>query len=195
MVAAYLRVSTDKQTVLNQEGEIRRFCVGKDVVVTDWIMETVSGTKSEDDRQLGRLLHKLRKGDTLIVTEVSRLSRKMINILNIIYKCIEEGVTVLSIKEGYTFDDSINSQVLAFSFGLSAEIERKLISQRTREALAQRKAAGVILGRPRGSFYLKGKEAEIEALRKSGKSYRMIGNKFNVSRETVRRYCLNLDDQ
>lgn len=194
MVAAYLRVSTDKQTVLNQEGEIRRFCKNKEIVVTDWIMETVSGTKSEEDRQLGRLLNKLQKGDTLIVTEVSRLSRKMINILNIIYKCIEGGVTVLSIKEGYTFDDSINSQVLAFSFGLSAEIERKLISQRTREALAQRRAAGVILGRPKGSFYLKGKKAEIEALRRSGKSYRMIGNKFNVSRETVRRYCLNPND-
>lgn len=194
MVAAYLRVSTDKQTVLNQEGEIRRFCKNREIAVTDWIMETVSGTKSEEDRQLGRLLHKLQKGDTLIVTEVSRLSRKMINILNIIYKCIEGGVTVLSIKEGYTFDDSINSQVLAFSFGLSAEIERKLISQRTREALAQRRAAGVILGRPKGSFYLKGKKAEIEALRRSGKSYRMIGNKFNVSRETVRRYCLNPND-
>lgn len=194
MVAAYLRVSTDKQTVLNQEGEVQRFCKSRDIVVTDWIMETVSGTKSEDDRQLGRLLRKLRKGDTLIVTEVSRLSRKMINILNIIYKCIEDGITVLSIKEGYTFDDSINSQVLAFSFGLSAEIERKLISQRTREALAQRKAAGVILGRPRGSFYLKGKKKEIDALRKSGKSYRIIGNKYNVSRETVRRYYLRRYD-
>ena len=152
VVAAYLRVSTDKQTVLNQKSEVLKFCRRQDLEITLWCMETVSGTKKEDERELGILLHKLQQDDVLIVTEVSRLSRKMVNIINIIHQSIERGITIYSIKEGYRFDSSINSQVLAFAFGLCAEIERTLISQRTGEALARRKAQGVVLGRPKGSM-------------------------------------------
>lgn len=109
VVAAYLRVSTDKQTVLNQKSEVLKFCRRQDLEITLWCMETVSGTKKEDERELGILLHKLQQDDVLIVTEVSRLSRKMVKIINIIHQSIERGITIYSIKEGYRFDSSINS--------------------------------------------------------------------------------------
>ena len=85
IIAAYLRVSTDKQTILNQKSEVLNFCKREDIKVTLWCTETVSGTKRENERELGTLLQRLQKGDTLIITEVSRLSRKMINIMNIIH--------------------------------------------------------------------------------------------------------------
>lgn len=193
IVAAYLRVSTDKQTILNQKSEVINFCRRQDLKITTWCTETVSGTKKESERLLGTLLKKLQKGDTLIITEVSRLSRKMMNIMNIIHQSIEKGITIYSIKEGYKFDSSINSQVLAFAFGLCAEIERTLISQRTREALARRRAQGVKLGRPKGSIRA-GKlfehEEEIRELRTEGISFQKIAMRYKVSPETVRLFYL-----
>lgn len=193
IVAAYLRVSTDKQTVLNQKSEVINFCRRQDLKITVWCTETVSGTKKESERELGSLLKRLQKGDTLIITEVSRLSRKMINIMNIIHQSIEKGITIYSIKEGYKFDTSINSQVLAFAFGLCAEIERTLISQRTREALARRRASGMKLGRPKGSIStgkLYEHIDEIQQLRIKGMSFQKIAMQFKVSPETVRLFYL-----
>lgn len=88
IVAAYLRVSTDKQTILNQKSEVINFCRKQDLQITMWCTETVSGTKKESERELGALLKKLQKDDVLIITEVSRLSRKMMNIMNIIHQSI-----------------------------------------------------------------------------------------------------------
>ena len=184
IVAAYLRVSTDKQTILNQKSEVINFCHRQELKITMWCTETVSGTKKESERELGILLKKLQKGDVLIITEVSRLSRKMMNIMNIIHQSIEKGITIHSIKEGYKFDSSINSQVLAFAFGLCAEIERTLISQRTREALARRRAQGIKLGRPKGSLQ------EIKDLRTEGFSFQKIAMRYKVSPETVRLFYL-----
>ncbi len=193
IVAAYLRVSTDRQTILNQKSEVQNFCKRQDIKVTLWCTETVSGTKREDERELGTLLKYLQNGDTLIITEVSRLSRKMINIMNIIHQSIEKGITIHSIKEGYKFDTSINSQVLAFAFGLCAEIERTLISQRTREALARRRASGMKLGRPKGSGMTRKLHEhleEIRTLRLQGTSFQKIARRFNVSAETLRLFYL-----
>lgn len=115
------------------------------------------------------------------------------NIMNIIHQSIEKGITIHSIKEGYKFDSSINSQVLAFAFGLCAEIERTLISQRTREALARRRAQGIKLGRPKGSIRagkLYEHEQEIKALRMEGFSFQKIAMRYKVSPETVRLFYL-----
>ena len=186
IVAAYLRVSTDKQTILNQKSEVINFCRRQELKITMWCTETVSGTKKESERELGSLLKKLQRGDTLIITEVSRLSRKMMNIMNIIHQSIEKGITIHSIKEG-------NSQVLAFAFGLCAEIERTLISQRTREALARRRAQGIKLGRPKGSIRagkLYEHEEEIKELRMEGFSFQKIAMRYKVSPETVRLFYL-----
>lgn len=115
-----------------------------------WVTEVVSGKKSERDRKLGALLRRLKKNDTLIVTEISRLSRTLTDIMAIMGKCLEREINLYTTKEGYSFDNTINSKVLCFAFGLVAEIERNLISMRTREALALRRAEGMVLGRRYG---------------------------------------------
>ena len=152
MVIAYLRISTGKQLLANQQDEISRFAKSKNLTVDRWVTETVSGRKAQKERKLGQLLKKLKAGDTLIVTELSRLSRTLTDIMAIMGLCLEKNITLYSTKDGYAFDDSINSKVLCFAFGLVAEIERNLISMRTKEALALRKAEGIQLGRRTGSY-------------------------------------------
>ena len=152
MVIGYLRVSTGKQHPANQKDEIERFAAQKNIIVDRFVTEVASGSKSEKDRKLGRLLKTMRQGDILIVTEISRLSRTLTEIMSIMGKCLERGILLYTTKEGYTFDNTINSKVLCFAFGLVAEIERNLISMRTKEALALRKAEGIKLGRRYGSY-------------------------------------------
>ena len=152
MIVGYLRVSTGKQHLANQKEEILRYTEARQLTVDCWVTEIVSGKKNEKERKLGRLLRRLKPGDTLIVTEISRLSRTLTDIMEIMGKCLRKKIRLYTTKEGYTFDDSINSKVLCFAFGLVAEIERNLISMRTKEALAMRKANGVILGRRKGSY-------------------------------------------
>lgn len=128
---------------------------------------------------MGALLQRMQKGDVLIVSELSRLGRNLMQIMKILHDCMERDVMVYTVKENYELGNNINSKVLAFAFGLSAEIERNLISQRTKEALARRKAEGQILGRPKGSKSqmrkLTGKEEDIKSLMNKKISYSAIG--------------------
>lgn len=162
---AYIRVSTEKQTVENQRQEIERFATERNITIDKWIEETVSGIKHSENRRLGALLRRMKKGDVIIISEISRLSRKLMDIMQVLRICMEKEVTVYSIKEGYELGDTIVSKVLAFAFGLSAEIERNLISQRTKEGLARAVANGVKLGRKKGGknsrYKLTGKETRI----------------------------------
>lgn len=151
MVFAYLRVSTTRQHLENQRGEILRYTLSKGIKVDRWITDTISGKTESKKRNLGKILNRLKKGDTLIVTELSRLSRSLHEIMQIMKFCVDNKVEIHSTKDGYIFDDSINSKVLSFAFGLAAEIEHKLISQRTREAMALRKLEGKHMGRRKGS--------------------------------------------
>ena len=151
MIYGYIRVSSDKQTVENQRYEINRFCKSEHIAVDDWIEETISGTKSYDKRMLGFLLRKVKKDDTIICSELSRLGRNLFMIMEILNICMNKECRVWTIKDNYRLGDDIQSKVLAFAFGLSAEIERNLISQRTKEALARKRLEGVRLGRPKGS--------------------------------------------
>lgn len=153
MIVGYLRVSTEKQHLGNQQEEIKRFAESRNLTIDKWVTEIVSGRKHERDRKLGSLLRRMKRGDTLIVTEVSRLSRTLTDIMAIMGKCLKKEINLLTTKEGYSFDNSINSKVLCFAFGLVAEIERNLISMRTKEALALRKAEGMVLGRKKGELY------------------------------------------
>lgn len=150
MIYGYIRVSTDKQTVENQRFEIQNFADFKGFVIDQWIEETISGTKSPDKRRLGLLLEKVNEGDVIICSELSRLGRNLLMIMSILNQLMEKKCVVYTIKDNYVLGNDIQSKVLAFAFGLSAEIERNLISQRTSEALKKRKADGVVLGRPKG---------------------------------------------
>ena len=189
MVYGYIRVSTDKQTVENQRFEINRFCKTEKLKIGQWITEKISGTKSPEKRQLGSLLKTVREGDIIICSELSRLGRSFFMIMNILSGCMERGVKVWTIKDNYRLGDDIQSKVLAFAFGLSAEIERNLISQRTKEALARRKAEGKVLGRRPGrtvNVKLTGHEKEIRKMIREGRNNVEIGKRFGVHRQTVR---------
>jgi len=185
----YIRVSTDKQTTQNQKFEIKNYAKERNIIIDEWIEETISATKKLEQRKFGHLLKKMKKGDTLIVSELSRMGRNLMQIMKILHDCMEKDIQVFTIKERYELGNNINSKVLAFAFGLSAEIERNLISQRTKEALARKKAEGVILGRPIGSksstLKLTGKVEEIKKLLKKKISYSGIGRILGAHRLTV----------
>jgi DNA invertase Pin-like site-specific DNA recombinase len=189
MIYGYIRISTEKQTLENQRFELEKFTKEKNWEISEWIEETVSGTKKIEERKFGDLLAKMQKNDKLIVTELSRLGRNLMQIMSILNVCMEREICVYTTKENYELGNNINSKVLAFAFGLSAEIERNLISQRTKEALARKRAEGVILGRPFGSkssvLKLTGKEKEIKELLDKKISKSAIGRILGVHRLTV----------
>ena len=194
MIYRYIRVSSDRQTVENQRFEIMNFCERQKLKINDWIEETISGTKNYDKRQLGKLLKKVDKNDIIICSELSRLGRNLFMIMEILNICMNKECRVWTIKDNYRLGDAIQSKVLAFAFGLSAEIERNLISQRTKEALARKKAEGKILGRPKGrrnnpeKYKLSGKETLIIELLKIGTSQRKIAKLCKVDRNTLARF-------
>lgn len=189
MFYGYIRVSSDKQTVENQRFEINHFSKEKGVKIDGWIEETISGTKNYDKRRLGKLLNKVKADDVIICSELSRLGRNLFMIMEILNICMNKGCKVWTIKDHYRLGDDIESKVLAFAFGLSAEIERNLISQRTKEALARKKAEGITLGRPKGKkssrVKLSGKEKTIQDLLDAGVSKSEIARIFKVNRMTV----------
>ena len=181
MIIGYLRVSTEKQHPANQQDEIRRFAESKQLIVNHWVTEVASGKKSERDRKLGVLLRRLKRDDTLIVTEISRLSRTLTDIMAIMGKCLERGINLYTTKEGYSFDNTINSKVLCFAFGLVAEIERNLISMRTREALALHGSYTKM------NVLIKNRQVVITMLNK-GKSISDICKHFDLSRDTFAKF-------
>lgn len=185
----YIRVSTDKQTVENQRFEINRFCEREHIIIDHWIEETTSGTKDPEKRKLGPVLLKLRKNDILICAELSRLGRSLLMIMEILNQCLKREVQVWTIKDNYRLGTDISSKVLAFAFALTAEIERNLVSQRTKEALARKRIEGVILGRPKGRkssrVKLTGKEEDILRLLQKGWSKSRIARRMKVHRITL----------
>ena len=189
MIYGYIRVSTDKQTVENQRFEIDQFCQKHHLEVETWIEEVISGTKNPEKRRLGNLLDVICPGDLIICSELSRLGRSLFMIMSILSRCMAIGAKIWTIKDGYRLGDDIQSKVLAFAFGLSAEIERDLISQRTKEALARCKAEGKKLGRPFGQsvrLKLSPHEDEIRQMLSQGVPKTEIGRRFNTNRNTVR---------
>lgn len=151
-VYGYIRVSTAKQDAENQRYAVLDFCNVKKLGSVEFLIETVSGTVYWSNRELGQLIDRLNKADVLVVTELSRLGRSMLEIMEILSVLTKKGVRVCAIKGAYELGDTLQSKVLAFAFSLAAEVERDLISGRTREALARRRAEGKTLGRPKGSL-------------------------------------------
>lgn len=194
MIYGYIRVSSDKQTVENQRFEINKFCISNNLQIDGWIEETISGTKNYNKRQLGVLLNKVVSDDIIICSELSRLGRNLFMIMEILNICMSKECRVWTIKDNYRLGEDIQSKVLAFAFGLSAEIERNLISQRTKEALARKKAEGVVLGRPKGRapklehYKLAKKENLVKDLLAEGVSQRQIAKICKVDRNTLARF-------
>ena len=189
MIYGYIRVSSDKQTVENQRFEINNFCSREAMSIDGWIEETISGTKSYSKRELGKLLNRVQKDDLIICAELSRLGRNLFMIMEILNICMTKECRVWTIKDNYRLGEDIQSKVLAFAFGLSAEIERNLISQRTKEALARKKAEGMVLGRPKGSKNKKkkldGKIEMITRMLERGATKALIAKRLKVSRNTL----------
>lgn len=192
MIYGYIRVSSDKQTVENQRFEINNFCLKSKLQIDGWIEETISGTKNYNKRQLGKLLKRVQKDDLIICAELSRLGRNLFMIMEILNICMTKECKVWTIKDNYRLGEDIQSKVLAFAFGLSAEIERNLISQRTKEALARKKAEGAKLGRIKGSKNNKHKldncRNKIMEMLSIGMTKVKIAKKFKVHRSTLFRY-------
>ena len=191
MIYGYIRVSTDKQTVKNQRFEIEHFAEFQKIKIDRWIEETVSGTVAIEKRKLGGLLKRLKTGDILIAAEISRLGRNLLQIMSILHHCMNIGCQVWTIKDNYRLGTDIQSKVLAFAFGLSAEIERNLISQRTKEALLRLKKEGKHLGRPFGQkcafAKLRKNKDKILKLYQQNVPKTHIARLFKVNRNTIRR--------
>ncbi|MBQ3695794.1 MAG: master DNA invertase Mpi family serine-type recombinase [Alphaproteobacteria bacterium] len=192
MIYGYIRVSTDKQSVSHQQFEITEYTQKQHIQVDKWINETISSRIPLNKRALGSLLKNLQEGDILIATEISRLGRSLMEVMSILQTCLSKNCQVWTIKENYKLGNDIQSQVLAFAFGLSAQIERNLISQRTKMSLDNMRAHGYKLGRPFGTQSKKLKLAanaqRIIHLRSQGISKTEIAKLFDVQPITVSRF-------
>ena len=192
MYYAYIRVSTEMQNYEGQRFEIENWCRGRHVSIDRWVNETVSGSRDCRRRQLGKTLRRMKKGDVLVCTELSRLGRNMMMVMGILNQCSQQGIQVYSIKDRFELSDNLNSKIIAFAFALAAEIERNLISQRTREALAAKKKAGVRLGRPPGRSKKKdlfeNRIPLIQRQLQEGVPITQIAKRLGVHRNTLSRY-------
>jgi len=147
---AYIRISTDGQDVENQKLEILQLANAQALGPVFFLEDVVSGRKSWRDRELGPAFDELVKGDAVIVSELSRLGRSMLEIMEILSQAVQRGIRVYAAKGNWTLDGSLQSKIFAMVLAMAAEIERDLISQRTKAALKAKAAAGVTLGRPKG---------------------------------------------
>jgi DNA invertase Pin-like site-specific DNA recombinase len=189
---AYIRVSTEVQSYEGQRFEIENWCRQNGIQIDRWVQEKVSGTLRLQKRTLGKLLKQMKKGDILVCTELSRLGRNMMMVMSILNTCSQKGIQIRSIKDNFELSDSLNSKIIAFAFSLAAEIERNLISQRTREALAAKKYAGIKLGRPIGpSKQRKCFEEHYEVILRNlenGQTIKQIAQRLKMHPNTLSRY-------
>ena len=194
MVYGYLRVSSDKQDVNSQKQGVEAFAKAKGWEIEKYISdEGISGGTDPDRRKLGPMLKKLQKGDIVICGEISRLGRDLYMVMDVLHFCMTKGVVIYTVKDGFVLGEDIQSKVLAFAFGLSAEIERQMLRQRTQEGLRLRKRMGILLGRPprkKMSYdyapLAKHKELIIDHY-KNGVSGREIARLVKVDRNTLHR--------
>lgn len=200
MIYGYLRVSTEDQDENSQRIGVEEFCKKHEFKIDKYYIDHgLSGALDFDKRQMGKLMKVLKKGDTVVTSEISRIGRRLVLVLDFIKFCTEKGVNLYTVKDKYKIEDSIQSKVILTVMGLCAEIERDLIRQRTREGLARTRAEGTILGRPLGArtapekHKLFGKERFIIELMESGVSKRQIAKICKVNRNTLARYITKKD--
>ena len=192
MIYAYCRVSTTHQTEENQHFVIEKFAIENNLTIDVWVEETISSGKKLSDRKLGKLIPKLKSGDILITTEISRLARSLMELMGILQTCLEKECQVWTLKENFRLGTDVQSKVLAFAFGLSAELSKSLLQARVRESLARLKANGKKLGRPFGSksreLKLTKYHDRLERMIKRGISKPQIAKKLGVHKCTIYNY-------
>lgn len=189
MIYGYIRVSTDKQTTDNQKYEIEKFAEERGMKVDRWVEETVSGVKRVEQRKLGKLLNSLKKGDTLITTEISRIGRRILEVMSVFNDLLNKEVKMYSVKENFYLEDTFIACLISFSFMLQAQLEREMISLRTKSGLARRVAEGLVLGRKKGGHNskhkLSGKEKLIQSMLDNHESKAAICRKFKCNLLTL----------
>ena len=180
---AYLRISTARQNLDKNKSEILLFAHQKKLEPVEFVEEIVSGRVSWKKRTLFTVMESLLENDNLIVSELSRLGRSMIEIMEILAVATEKKINVYAIKGNWKLDNTLQSKIIAMVFSMAAEIERDLIAKRTKEALKARKAAGVRLGRPKGKgrSKLDKFKPEIEALLKNGSTQKFIAQRYKTT--------------
>ena len=190
MIYGYIRVSTDHQNTANQHHEIENFARKNQIIINKWVEEIISSRKPLQERRLGKLLKRLKKDDILIASELSRLGRNLLEVMGILQKCLEKDCQIWTLKENYRLGADIQSKVLAFAFSLASEIERQLISERTKNSLQRLKQEGKHLGRPFGTSYqkLQRQHKKVQKLIEKSIPKAEIARNFGCSWLTVHRY-------
>ena len=199
MIYGYIRVSTDQQSTSNQKFEINRYAASHNIQIDRWVEETISSRKPLNKRKLGSLLAELKDGDILISTEISRLGRSLLEVMGILQHCLAQNCQIWTLKEHYKLGSDIASKVLAFAFGLSAEIERQLISERTKMSLDKLKSQGKHLGRPLGakskSLKLSKNTKKVKDLMAKGLPKAQIARLLGVDKLTLYRFLKKLESE
>ena len=187
---AYLRVSTTDQDLEKNKAAILHLANDRCLGQVEWVEEHASGRISWKKRKIAVVLEELHAGDNLVVSELSRLGRSMLECMEILSVASQKAVNIYTVKGNWQLDQSIQSKILAMAFAMAAEIERDLISQRTKEALAAKKKAGVKLGRPKGSgkSKLDPYRPEIEALLAQGSTQKFIAKRYKTTEANLSRW-------
>lgn len=194
MIYGYIRVSTNRQDADTQKFELFNFAHSRDIKLDKIFQETVTSRKSYTDRKLGHLIDKAEKDDIVIVTELSRFGRSLMEVMEILNRLMQKEAKIYVTKGSMEIGENIQSKVLAFAFSLAAEIERELISSRTKEALAKAKSEGKQLGRPKGSLSkskLDGQEDTINLYLSKRISVSSICKLLDVAPATFYSFCRN----
>jgi DNA invertase Pin-like site-specific DNA recombinase len=189
---AYLRISTVDQDIEKNKADILKLANKKQLGNVEFIEEKISGTVSWKKRKIYSIINNAKNGDIIIVSELSRLGRSMLEIMEILSIISEKKLSLYSVKGDWHLDNSIQSKIIAMVFAMASEIERELISSRTKEALRAKKAHGIKLGRPvgTGKSKLDKFKPEIEALFANGSTQKFIANRYNTTEANLYNWLL-----
>ncbi len=213
MIFTYLRVSSNKQDFDNQRNEIDKYLsshsdlirhtdnwAGKPEPIIQCTDYAVSGTVDYTKRSLYEVIKIIRPNDTLIISELSRLGRELFMIMEILRKLMQRQIHLISLKENFEFKDDLTSKVLSFAFSLVADLERELISKRTKSALEEKRKLGVLIGRPFRNDYIpniptnfRDDLEKIKIAHEFGVSYRELARRYKINRSTLRNWILHLE--
>lgn len=183
----YLRISTNDQDLEKNKSAILSLANDKGLGKIHFVEEIVSGKVSWRNRKIATVLEELKKGDTIVVSELSRLGRSMLECMEILSISAQKGISIYAIKGNWQLDSSIQSKIIAMAFSMASEIEHDLISKRTKEALQARKQSGLKLGRPKGPGKSKLDifKPEIEALIANGSTQRFIAKRYGTTPDNL----------